>query len=482
MRPMIWVQARVLSPTLTLALNLALTLALITLSGRAFATEGTEQDRAASFEFALIGDPQIGYGRGAELGGSRRFAQVVDGVNAAGVALSVIPGDLVQDRTLWQWWAFRKNVGQLSARVLLAVGNHDVVDEASLAAYRAAHGPDYYDTVHGNAAFVVLNSETARDWSISPVEYEAQWRFIETTLARHGAEQRDPIFLVMHRPPFVDDEAEPESGANWPSASRGKLLSLARTHGARWILAGHLHRTHRVETSDGLRIVVVAGSARSFDQSPIGFERFRVSPEGVTSEWVTLAPAPAEPFHVPGFREWTPRLFDFSLRHWVLTLLYAGVGLLALRAGRRERTSSAPLRARLWFVVAGVLFAFAANTQLDFDEFLREFGRLAARVAGVYALRHVITGAALATGVLYGTFQLARLYLRARADRALTISLGMLLVPVGWFALSTISHHDLEMLFREDWWDLASVVALATIAWCAKADHRVSAVRRTSTR
>ncbi len=443
-------------------------LVLAVLAGLALPADAAPAaDEAPAFEFALIGDPQIGYGHGGEYGDAARFERVVQGVNATPVAFSIVAGDLVEDRSSWQRWLFRRVASRLSAPARLVAGNHDVVDLASLEAFRTAHGPDYYDFVHENVAFIVLNSETARERRISAREFDEQWRFLESSLARHRAAGRRHVFLVMHRPPFVVHETEPEDHSNWPPETRARLLSLAREHGVRWILAGHLHRTHRVETADGLSIVVVPGSARSFDRSPIGFERFRIGPEGVTSESVTLGPAPRESLVVPGFREWTPRLFDFSVRHWLLTLLYGTVGFLSLRTARMVRPVRGRDEAVLWQVVAAGLFAFAANAQLDLDEFLREFGRLSARVLGAHEWRHVITGTALAVFVAVAGFQLGRLWLRSRVSLPLSVALAMLAVPAGWFCLSTISHHDLGMLVGDEWWDLASLVALATIATCS---------------
>jgi 3',5'-cyclic AMP phosphodiesterase CpdA len=421
------------------------------------------------FDFALLGDPQIGYGHAGEYGDAGRLAQVIASVNQGKIPLTLVAGDLVQDRSLLQVFTFDWARKRLAGRVALAAGNHDVVDQDGLRAFRRRFGKDYYDLVSHNCAFVIVDSETARDRRISGAEFDAQWAFLERTLAAHQQARRKHIILVMHRPPFVESEQEAENGANWPTDTRARLLGLARRHGVRWILAGHLHRTLSVDTADGIHVVVSAGSARSFDRSPVAYYRFHVDEDGLRYALVSVAPAMPEPFSVPGLRDWTPRIFDFSLRHWLFTILYAVAAMFALRASKElGRSGQDPPRQKLWFAIAIMLFFFGANMQLDFDEAIREIGRLLARRAGVYGIRHVITGSAAAAVTLGSSVLLIRYYLRSKGDRATAIALCMLAVPCAWFGLSAISHHDIGMLFDEMLWDLLTLIALLVISICAR--------------
>jgi len=451
-----------------LALGLSLLALVMTFLAKPVSAGPAARPAFAPFSFALLGDPQIGYGPGGEYADAARFEEVVEGVNAKKVPFAVIPGDLVQDRSFWQHFAFDRVLAGLETRALLAVGNHDVLNARDLAAYREAYGKDYYDFVHNDCAFLVLNSETARDTRISRSEFDAQWRWIETTLERHRTEGRQHIVLIAHRPPFEETEGEDASARNWPLDTRTRLLTLARRYGVRWFLAGHLHENVLIEVPDGLSIAVVAGSSRSFDESPVGFRLFSVEAERMSQRWVTVADAPEPPFTVPGFHEWTPRLFDFSIRHWVLTLFYAGAGAAAWRAGKRLRGRT---RARwgLWPSIAALLFFFGANMQLDLDEFLRDIGRGLAKVTGIEPVRHLVTGSALVVGGVFSTWWLVRRWATSTRDRLTTLALALCAVPAAWFILSAISHHDIGMLFNEGWWDVANVLALAAIAACAVA-------------
>jgi Icc-related predicted phosphoesterase len=426
------------------------------------------------FVFALFGDPQIGYGRGGTLADSERFSEVIARANGSAAELVVIPGDLVQANSIWQRWAFARTSAKIQTPLLLTPGNHDVTDLASLEKYREVFGNDYHDFVHNDCAFVLVNSETARSQAISAPENAAQWRWLESTLRAHSDARRSHVLLVTHRPPFAGQEDEPDDEANWPRPARARLLELARQHGVRWILSGHLHRTVTVSTDDGIQVVALAGTSRSFDRSPLGYAAFTVEQNGIRQEFVQVAPAPEPPFSVPGLGEWTPRLFEFSPRHWLFTFLYGAAAFAALRFRRRlifaTKTPSATTSVWGWI---GVLMAwYAVNMQLDFDELLREVGRVGAKLAGFHQLRHVITGAGLSIflfvsgGVVAVRHLQARRELGARSARTTTLATACLGFPTAWFCLSAISHHDLGMLFDEGWWDLLNAASCVGVIAC----------------
>ena len=418
----------------------------------------TQAAEPTSLDFAVIGDPQIGYGVGGGMADRRRFLQLIGQLNEARVPLVVIPGDLVQDRSWFEHWAFGAALGELRAKVLLAPGNHDVVDVSSLEDYRRRYGPDYYVESTPNAKFVIANSETAGWSEISPLEFERQWAFLEQALPPAVAAGGPPTFVVTHRPPFVDQEDEPDGGGNWPSATRARLLSLCRRAKVSTILAGHLHREHLTKTEDGIEIRVLCGSARCFDESPIGYTRF----QGESVRTVHVAAPPPVPVHVPYLREWTPRLFDFSPRHWVLSALFGACGWAAWRAGRKD----APRRPSPFAWVALLLFFFAVNMQLDFDEGLREIGRIGARLTGVAHIRHTLSPIVVGLTGLVVVWHGARRFRQGIAGRE-KVALVACVVPSAWFALSTMSHHDLRMVLDELVWDVLVLLSLSVVAWAA---------------
>jgi Icc-related predicted phosphoesterase len=418
-----------------------------------------------AFDFVLLGDPQIGYGTGGDLADGSRFREVLAAVDASRPALAVVAGDLVQNRSFWQWWIFDRAIKGSRTKSLLVAGNHDIVSESSLASFRASHGADHYRYVAGPVTFLVLDSEVMRSPDLSAREFDEQWRWFEKTLASEPAGQR--VFLVAHRPPFANDEDEREAGQNWPPPARQRLLGAMRQHGVGWFLAGHLHARRTLHTKDGITIVVEPGSARSFDASVIGYRAFHLEGDRVEEKLVKVLDAPAPPFSVPGFPGWTPRITDFSIRHWLFTLAYVATAALALRTARGLRAAKLTPALGVWGAIAAALFFFGANMQLDFDEAFTELGRISAKVVGIYKVRHLITATALALGCAAGAWWLARRFLASPRDRATTLALASLTIPTAWFCLSAISHHSLGMVLSEETWDVLTVLAFVTIGGAA---------------
>jgi hypothetical protein len=332
-----------------------------------------------------------------------------------------------------------------------------VDDLASLEQYRRQFGPDYFVDVRGEFVTIAINSETARSAELDADEHARHWEFLSSAFAQHRGRR---ITLLMHRPPFVRSETERDTESNWPLETRSRLLALCRQAHVQLILAGHLHRTLVTQTQDGIQIRVLPGSAKSFDASPIGFEVLTLSTASTAIRYVKVAPAPKRPLAVPGLRDWTPRLFDFSLRHWIFTLLYGAAGWLALRAHRQMRTG----RPNNPFGVAGwIMLFFAANMQLDIDELLREVGRIGAKLSGVSPIRHWITGVGLIVLLTAALVHLARAARKGRRPGEL-IMMACTVFPISWFILSAISHHHLRMLFDEFYWDVLCLLAIGVVA------------------
>ncbi len=439
-------------------------------------------DAFEPFTFVVFGDPQIGFGPGGIYADSQRFDRVIEHANELHAPVAVIPGDFVQRESMWQSWAFSRSVRRIEGRLLLTPGNHDVDDSDALADYRAAFGADYHDFVYKNCAFVLVNSETARNADLSIREYEEQWAWLESTLQAHAQAGRKHVFLITHRPPFARSERERESGSNWPLPQRQRLLDFARRYGVRWIISGHLHRMVMTDTMDAIAVVALPGTARSYDHSPLGYGLFRVGPEKVDFEFVEVGPGPSAPASIPGFREWTPRLFDFSPRHWLFTLAFAAAGAFALRARRRfghaDSASGRRSAAGLWLTVAVLMFFHGANMQLDLDEFLREVGRGMAKLTGLHSMRHWVTGTGLVVLVLGATVMAVRNRPRSRKEFPAALALLATIPPTLWFALSTISHHSLGMLFDESVWDVLNLLAAATVIFTARRTIGASAIPR----
>jgi 3',5'-cyclic AMP phosphodiesterase CpdA len=115
----------------------------------------------------------------------------------------------------------------------------------------------------------------------------AQWDFVEAQLVAARAAQQKPVF-VMHHPPFITTEDEPDQYFNWPAVPRARLLALAREHGVRLFLCGHTHTTTDVSTADGVRVLTTAGTSRAFDTHGCGYQTLRIDAGGINVTYSEL--------------------------------------------------------------------------------------------------------------------------------------------------------------------------------------------------
>ena len=65
------------------------------------------------------------------------------------------------------------------------------------------------------------------------------------------------LAILLHHPPYLEDEEEGAGYFNLPQPSRGRLLDLLADSGVRLLMAGHLHRSH--DLSRGSMDIAVAG-------------------------------------------------------------------------------------------------------------------------------------------------------------------------------------------------------------------------------
>ena len=390
-----------------------------------------EEEAFAPFTFVQIGDPQIGYGQGA-LSDARRFGRLAPLVDAEEAAFAVVVGDLTQDRTPTERWLLRRGLEDFETPLRLVPGNHDVLDLETLEAYRRDHGPDYGSFVYRGCTFLLLDSETLFDDSISRREHERQWAWLETELEASAAAGRQHAFAVLHRPP------------------RGglgeRLLERLQAHGVRTVLAGHLHQTREiVYEGRGITCFTVGGTARVSDGRGFGYRVFQVARDGVEQRYV--------PFEYPSWFArygWSPRLLDPSLGHWALTVLFAWAALAARRAAQRERERHAAEPegepgGRLWTGLAAIWFVLALSTQLDLDELVNASVRRVAHAGGWYGARAGLQSTLFAALLLAG-LPLAVLLARAawRTGRGTTLALASVAFPVFSFLVHTVSLHALE--------------------------------------
>ena len=179
----------------------------------------------SEFHFALVGDRT---GEAQPGVWERVWRELSD--KSPAFALSV--GDVIQglddSAAEAQWRDLLATLAPFSKfPIYFTPGNHDVWNETSAQLYRKhTVRPLHYSFDYGAAHFTVL--DTSRSDSLSPAEME----FLEADLVSHAKSQAK--FVVMHRPSWIMDAALRNTAA--------PLHQLAKRHGVRYILAGHVHQ------------------------------------------------------------------------------------------------------------------------------------------------------------------------------------------------------------------------------------------------
>ena len=183
-----------------------------------------------------------------------------DVANAASPDLVVINGDLCingPESDAEMAFAGRALAG-LTAPWRALPGNHDVgdeppgqdpnqlVDAARLARWNRVFGADRFAQTVGGWRVIGINAQLLG--SGLAVE-EAQNAWLNQEL--HAAIQ--PIVLLLHKPLFLTDPAEPEASVSCTTpVPRAAMLRRLRSADVRLVVSGHLH-AHRDVMIDGLR-------------------------------------------------------------------------------------------------------------------------------------------------------------------------------------------------------------------------------------
>ena len=181
--------------------------------------------------------------------------EVIQQVNATGVDVVLIAGDLTQGGKAEEMEDFKKQIAAFKAPVLYVPGNHDIgnkhytggtnpVNTVPIAHYEATLGRSFDSWVISGVRILGVNSPILG----SGLPHEAdQWKFLEKELAVPSSK---PTIVFMHYPPYVTSTDEP--GGNYHNVEpepRARLLKLLKQGGVRTLLTAHLHRplTNRYE-------------------------------------------------------------------------------------------------------------------------------------------------------------------------------------------------------------------------------------------
>jgi UDP-2,3-diacylglucosamine pyrophosphatase LpxH len=328
-----------------------------------------DNDSFRPFSFTLVGDPQMGYGNGFEQGSYLRFIEQAQIFNRMPIDFVIMPGDLVHANNPYQWKLFMEGIKHYDKQTFLIPGNHDVSSLLQLQRYRDRLGDDYYDFVVHNCAFVMINSEIARDDAIDISEHIQQWNWLEKTLEEHFLAKRRHVFLVMHRPLYRDQYDEKSGYENWPRGTRARMLSLINKYNVSAVLTGHLHQTVQMPLHEThATSYTVGGTSRLWDDKGYGYRYFKVDEDGIHQEYQVFEPSWPAHWRFAGINGWVPAILK---KDWI-NISIVGVHLLAVllcfRTYRHWKYARYSRAARFWKYATGVMLLLGLNQAFSFND------------------------------------------------------------------------------------------------------------------
>lgn len=238
---------------------------------------------------AHIGDPQFAFNLNGEDREEKyredlaRMERVIDAVNRLRPDIALISGDMThrQEDFLRDW---PRLVGRFDVRVVATPGNHDVgqrLSRGALDRYASVFGRDY-EALDVNGWRIIAGN--TQYW-LETDEKEGQARYdgwVKAELAS-ASEMDGRVILAGHNAPFAYKPDEPDGYENCPLATRYRRLDAYLAAGARFYLAGHMHRLC-VRGYRGLTVLSAESLSMNFDGRPLGFRVFKVA-DDFTWSW-----------------------------------------------------------------------------------------------------------------------------------------------------------------------------------------------------
>jgi 3',5'-cyclic-AMP phosphodiesterase len=196
-----------------------------------------------SFRFVVLGDRTGETEPGV-------YERVLKDAAAERPAFAVGVGDTIQglhdERAEAEWLA----IGKTPFPLYLAPGNHDIWSRRSEDLFRkySGHAP-HYSFDYAQAHFTILDNSRSDELSA------AELMFLEDDLKQH--DEQPLKFIVFHRPSWILKAIIGDSNF--------RLHQIARKHGARFVISGHLHEMLHAELEgvDYISMVSSGGHLRA---------------------------------------------------------------------------------------------------------------------------------------------------------------------------------------------------------------------------
>jgi predicted phosphodiesterase len=254
---------------------------------------------AADFFFVQMSDPQFGmYSNNADFSQeTANFEFVIANANRLRPSFVVVCGDLINQAGNAAQTAEYLRVGaKLDRSIPLhnVAGNHDVGNSptpASLTAYRAKFGPDYYIFRQADFTGIVVNSSLIQHPENAPEEATKQETWLLAQLEKMKSEGARRVAVFQHIPFFLERVDEPDQYFNIPMVARKKYLDLLAKYGVHNVFAGHYHRNALGQT-DSLRLVTTGPVGKPLGPDPSGIRVVIVRESTMESQYYGLGNIP----------------------------------------------------------------------------------------------------------------------------------------------------------------------------------------------
>ena len=230
---------------------------------------------------AHIGDPQLGFADDEHREAKYRedlvrMERAIDAVNALRPDVALISGDMTHRHAdIRRDWP--RLLQLFKVRVVVTPGNHDVLQRLSreaVADFNAIFGHDYEALDVNGWRIIAGNTQywLETDYAEGKARYE-EWLKHELGQA---ASLNGRVILAGHNAPFAYRPDEDDGYENCPKSLRFKRLEAYAATGARFYLAGHMHRLV-VRGIGDLTILSAESLSLNFDDRPFGFRVFKVA-------------------------------------------------------------------------------------------------------------------------------------------------------------------------------------------------------------
>lgn len=237
---------------------------------------------STSLTIAHIGDPQLGFVPPDEDPEPKyredlaRMERVIDEVNRLRPDVALLSGDMAHNpANLLRDWP--RLLSMFQVRVVVTPGNHDLgqrLSREALDRFLSIFGRDYesldvkgWRIIAGNTQYWLETDEKVRQ-----ARYE-EWLHAELSRA---AALDGRVILAGHNAPFAFRSDEADAYENCPQALRFARLDAYLAAGARFYLAGHMHRLC-MRGYRNLTILSAESLSLNFDGRPFGFRVFEIA-------------------------------------------------------------------------------------------------------------------------------------------------------------------------------------------------------------